>query len=41
VRIGGELILGVDVAHFASVLDDGRFPAFGAAAAIGSRRRST
>lgn len=29
VRIGGELILGVDVAHFASVLDDGRFPSFG------------
>lgn len=29
VRIGDELILGVDVAHFASVLDDERFPAFG------------
>ncbi|MFN8202402.1 MAG: N-acyl homoserine lactonase family protein [Solirubrobacteraceae bacterium] len=29
VRIGGELILGIDVAHFASVLDDERFPAFG------------
>jgi N-acyl homoserine lactone hydrolase len=29
VRIGDELVLGVDVAHYASVLDDGRFPAFG------------
>jgi len=28
VRIGGELILGVDVAHFASGLDDHRFPVF-------------
>lgn len=29
VRIGDELILGIDVAHFAPVLDDKRFPAFG------------
>jgi len=29
VRIGGRLILGIDVAHFESVLDDHRFPAFG------------
>jgi N-acyl homoserine lactone hydrolase len=29
VRIG-DLVLGVDVAHFASVLDDHRFPPFGA-----------
>jgi glyoxylase-like metal-dependent hydrolase (beta-lactamase superfamily II) len=29
VRIGDQLVLGVDVAHFASVLDDRRFPAFG------------
>jgi N-acyl homoserine lactone hydrolase len=29
VRIGEDLILGVDVAHFASGLDDHRFPAFG------------
>lgn len=29
VRIGDDLVLGVDVAHFASVLDDRRFPSFG------------
>jgi glyoxylase-like metal-dependent hydrolase (beta-lactamase superfamily II) len=29
VRIGDDLILGADVAHFASGLDDYRFPAFG------------
>jgi len=29
VRIGDELILGADVAHYASVLDDHRFPVFG------------
>ena len=29
VRIGDELILAIDVAHFASVLDGRRFPAFG------------
>jgi N-acyl homoserine lactone hydrolase len=29
VRIGGGLIVGADVAHFASGLDDHRFPAFG------------
>lgn len=29
VRIGEKLVVGADVAHFASVLDDGRFPAFG------------
>ena len=29
VRIGGDLVLGADVAHFASVLDDHRFPSFG------------
>jgi glyoxylase-like metal-dependent hydrolase (beta-lactamase superfamily II) len=28
VRIGGELIVGADVAHYASGLDDHRFPAF-------------
>jgi N-acyl homoserine lactone hydrolase len=28
VRIGDQLILGADVAHFASTLDDHRFPAF-------------
>ena len=28
VRVGGELVLGVDVAHFASTLDDHRFPVF-------------
>jgi N-acyl homoserine lactone hydrolase len=28
VRIGEELILGADVAHFASTLDDHRFPSF-------------
>ena len=28
VRIGEGLVLGVDVAHFASVLDDHRFPSF-------------
>lgn len=28
VRIGGNLILGADVAHFASTLDDRRFPSF-------------
>lgn len=29
VRVGGGLIIGADVAHFASGLDDHRFPAFG------------
>jgi N-acyl homoserine lactone hydrolase len=29
VRIGEDLLLGIDVAHFASGLDDHRFPAFG------------
>lgn len=29
VRLGGSLVLGVDVAHFASTLDDHRFPSFG------------
>ena len=29
VRIGGDLVLGADVAYFASGLDDRRFPAFG------------
>jgi len=29
VRLGGELLLGGDVAYFASGLDDRRFPAFG------------
>jgi N-acyl homoserine lactone hydrolase len=29
VRIGDDLIVGADVAHFASGLDDHRFPAFG------------
>ena len=28
VRVGDELVLGVDVAHFASTFDDHRFPAF-------------
>ncbi|HTQ68111.1 MAG TPA: N-acyl homoserine lactonase family protein [Solirubrobacteraceae bacterium] len=28
VRVGEELVLGVDVAHFASTLDDHRFPVF-------------
>jgi glyoxylase-like metal-dependent hydrolase (beta-lactamase superfamily II) len=28
VRVGEELIIGVDVAHFATTLDDRRFPAF-------------
>jgi N-acyl homoserine lactone hydrolase len=28
VRIGGDLVLGADVAHYASGLDDHRFPAF-------------
>jgi glyoxylase-like metal-dependent hydrolase (beta-lactamase superfamily II) len=28
VRVGEQLVLGVDVAHFASTLDDHRFPAF-------------
>jgi N-acyl homoserine lactone hydrolase len=28
VRVGGELVLGVDVAHFAQTLDDLRFPSF-------------
>jgi len=28
VRVGGELVLGVDVAHFAATLDDLRFPSF-------------
>jgi N-acyl homoserine lactone hydrolase len=28
VRVGGRLVLGVDVAHFADTLDDLRFPAF-------------
>lgn len=28
VRIGGQLVLGADVAHFASTLDDHRFPSF-------------
>jgi glyoxylase-like metal-dependent hydrolase (beta-lactamase superfamily II) len=28
VRVGERLVLGVDVAHFASVLDDHRFPSF-------------
>ncbi len=37
VRIGGELVLGVDVAHFASVLDDERFPAFGDSRELQSR----
>jgi hypothetical protein len=38
VRIGDELILGVDVAHYASVLDDERFPAFGDSHEAQSRR---
>ncbi len=29
VRIGEQLVLGVDVAHFASTFDDHRFPSFG------------
>jgi glyoxylase-like metal-dependent hydrolase (beta-lactamase superfamily II) len=29
VRIGEDLVLGIDVAHFDSTLDDTRFPAFG------------
>jgi len=29
VRVGGELILGADVAHFAGTLEDHRFPVFG------------
>ena len=29
VRVGEQLVLGVDVAHFASTFDDHRFPAFG------------
>jgi N-acyl homoserine lactone hydrolase len=29
VRVGEDLLLGIDVAHFASGLDDHRFPAFG------------
>lgn len=37
VRIGSGLILGVDVAHFAAVLDDRRFPAFGDSRAAQSR----
>jgi glyoxylase-like metal-dependent hydrolase (beta-lactamase superfamily II) len=28
VRVGQELVIGVDVAHFATTLDDRRFPAF-------------
>jgi N-acyl homoserine lactone hydrolase len=28
VRVGGKLVLGVDVAHFAATLDDLRFPSF-------------
>jgi N-acyl homoserine lactone hydrolase len=28
VRVGEQLVLGVDVAHFASTFDDHRFPAF-------------
>lgn len=29
VRVGEQLVLGVDVAHFASTFDDHRFPSFG------------
>jgi glyoxylase-like metal-dependent hydrolase (beta-lactamase superfamily II) len=29
VRVGEDLVLGIDVAHFDSTLDDRRFPAFG------------
>jgi glyoxylase-like metal-dependent hydrolase (beta-lactamase superfamily II) len=29
VRVGGELVLGADVAYFAGVLDDQRFPVYG------------
>ncbi len=29
VRVGEQLVIGVDVAHFASTLDDHRFPSFG------------
>lgn len=28
VRVGGELVIGADVAHFASTFDDRRFPSF-------------
>jgi N-acyl homoserine lactone hydrolase len=28
VRVGGQLVIGGDVAHFASTLDDRRFPSF-------------
>jgi N-acyl homoserine lactone hydrolase len=38
VRVGDDLILGADVAYFASVLDDHRFPAFGDD--FGEQRRS-
>jgi glyoxylase-like metal-dependent hydrolase (beta-lactamase superfamily II) len=29
VRVGGRLVIGGDVAHYATVLDDERFPLFG------------
>jgi glyoxylase-like metal-dependent hydrolase (beta-lactamase superfamily II) len=44
IRVGGTLVLGADVAHFASVLDDHRFPSFaddfGAQAASAERLRA-